>query len=142
MNSQEHRTPEEIVEIHDLEDKEGWTQRAGYEVVTTQQRIRLLIDNSGQCCENWGWFWCNDNPQDFIGAQLRSIGLTDAALNEAHLKANSLDPSDKYFEGGIMFVNLETDRGTLQFVAYNQHNGYYAHTATVESAQLKHEESL
>ena len=94
------------------------------------------------CCEKWGHFWCNDNPQDFIGAELRTVSLTDTALNEAQMKANDLNPNDKWFEGGVMFVNLETDKGTLQFVAYNEHNGYYGHEAKVQCTQLTHAETL
>ena len=133
---------ERIIEIKDYEAKEGYTSVAGFEVVTTAQRIKLFIDNDSSCCENWGYFWCNDNPQDFIGAELREVRLTDTALNEAQMKANDLDPNDKRFEGGVMFVNLETDLGTLQFVTYNQHNGYYGHEAKVQCTQLTHAECL
>ena len=45
-------------------------------------------------------------------------------------------------EGGVMFVNLETDMGTLQFVAYNEHNGYYGHEAKVQCTKLTHAEHL
>jgi hypothetical protein len=45
-------------------------------------------------------------------------------------------------EDNAMFVNVETDRGTLQFVLYNSHNGYYGHKARVVSEQLKREEYL
>ena len=133
---------EKIVEIKDYEEKEGYSNVAGFEVLTTDQSIKLYIDNESSCCEKWGYFWCNDNPQDFIGAELRSVSLTDTALNEAQMKANDLNPNDKWFEGGVMFVNLETDKGTLQFVAYNKHNGYYGHEAKVQCTQLTHAEKL
>ena len=133
---------EKIIEIKDYEAKEGYANVAGFEVVTDKQNIKLYIDNQSSCCETWGYFWCNDNPQDFIGAKLRAVSLTDTALNEAEMKANYLDPNDEWFEGGVMFVNLETDRGTLQFVAYNEHNGYYGHEAKVQCTQLTHAETL
>jgi len=41
-----------------------------------------------------------------------------------------------------MFVDLKTDRGKLQFVAYNEHNGYYGHEAEVICNQLNHSEVL
>ena len=41
-----------------------------------------------------------------------------------------------------MFVDIVTDRGVLQFVAYNIHNGYYGHEAKVISTQLEHNETL
>ena len=133
---------ETIVEIKDYEAQEGYCNVAGFEVVTTDQSIKLFIDNDSSCCERWGHFWCNDAPQAFVGAMLRGVTLTDSALNEAVMKANELDPSETYFEGGVMFVNLETDKGTLQFVAYNEHNGYYGHEATVQCKQLTHATTL
>jgi len=133
---------EKIIEINDYEEKEGYGSVAGFEVVTNKQSIKLFIDNNSQCYERWGHFWCNDNPHEFIGAELRGVSLTDTALNEAQMKANDLTPLDKWFEGGVMFVNLETNKGTLQFVAYNDHNGYYGHEAKVQCTQLTHTESL
>ena len=133
---------EKIIEIKDYEGKDDYSHVAGFEVVTDKQSIKLYIDSESSCCEKWGYFWCNDNPQDFIGAELRSVSLTDTAQNEAQMKANDLNPNDKWFEGGVMFVNLETDMGTLQFVAYNEHNGYYGHDAKVQCTQLTHAETL
>lgn len=126
---------ETILNIKDLDSGRS----AGYEVVTNLQSIKLHIDNHQDCCESWGWFWCNDKPEDFIGAQLMAVSLTDEALNTKIIADHEADSRD---EGGIMFVNLETDRGKLQFVAYNSHNGYYGHTATVECTQMNHEETL
>ena len=132
---------EKIVSIIDYEssDKSRWSSVAGFEVITNKQRIKLYIDNSSSCCESWGYFWCNDNPQDFVGASLLGVSTTDTALSTKIIESNGADSRD---EGGIMFVNLETNKGVLQFVAYNSHNGYYGHTATVESEQLKHSETL
>ena len=113
--------------------------QAGFEVVTNQQKIRLAISNRQSCCEHWGWFWCNDNPQDFVGAKLLEVKLTDTALNDAPLDESG---DVRSFHGNLMFVNLETNRGTLQFVAYNDHNGYYGHEASVTCRQLNHSEVL
>ena len=133
---------EKIIAVNDYEGKDGYSGVSGFEVVTDKQSIKLFIDNSQSCCENWGYFFCNDDPQQFIGSDLREVVLTDTALNEAQMKANELNPNDKLFEGGVMFVNLETSNGTLQFVAYNEHNGYYGHNAKVVSTQLTHEGTL
>lgn len=131
---------EKIIKIRDYEAKEGYENVAGFEVLTTMQSIKLFIGNDSCCCERWGYFWCNDNPQEFVGSELRGVKLTDTALNEVQMQANDLNPNDKWFEGGVMFVNLETDKGTLQFVAYNEHNGYYGHEAKVQCTQLTHTE--
>ena len=131
-----------IIAITDTEETNGYSGMAGYKVITSSQEITLLIDNESSCCERWGWFWCNDNPKDFIGAELLDIKLTDEALNKAIMIKKEIEPSVDYYEGGICYVNLETNKGTLQFVAYNQHNGYYGHTAKIISKQLKHEKTI
>jgi len=128
----------------------------GYRITTDEQEINLLISNDQSCCEKWGYFFCNEEVDEFVGAELHSISLTDTALHtetfwEKAPKATSYNYENKVrvprefgadaFEQ-LMFVNLETDRGTLQFVAYNDHNGYYGHQARVESKQLTHTESL
>lgn len=133
---------EKIIEIKEYEGGSDWRTTAGYEVITDKQRIVMEIDNDSQCCESWGYFFSNDQPEDFVGARLLDVKLTDDALNEAKFKEHNVDPKSSWFEGGLMFVNLETDRGTLQFVAYNDHNGYYSHEARVTCQQLTHAESL
>lgn len=133
---------EKIIEITEFDTGDGWRGVAGYKVITNKQEIELSIDNGQSCCETFGFFWCNDNPQDFVGAKVRGISLTDTELNEAKMKQHDIDPSSEYFEGGVMFVNIDTNKGILQFVAHNEHNGYYGHDAYVKSTQLTHEEML
>lgn len=117
---------EEILSIVDIGD--------GFEVETTDQVISLRILGSRSCCEHFGYFLSQDNLRDFEGADLISVRVVDAALE-------TVEVPDVY-EGGVMFVNLETSEGLLQFVAYNSHNGYYGHQALVESKQLTHGEYL
>lgn len=136
-------TTERITEIAEFEDQEdGRVKHSGYKVYTTQQSITLCIKGGQRCCERFGYFWCNENPDEFIGANLLSVRVTDDALSEGVLKENDLDRSTKYFQGRVMFINLETDRGTLQFVAYNEHNGFYGHEALVKCSQLDYSECL
>lgn len=126
--------------IQDVEEEEiEYRGKAGFIVSTTEQDISLLIDNVQDCCESWGFFWCNDDWKEFIGAELYNVSITDTALNTKIVEREGADSRD---EGGIMFVNLETSRGQLQFVAYNCHNGYYGHEAKVECKQLKVSEYL
>lgn len=115
-----------------------WARFDGHVVVTDKQRIMLGISNGQSCCEQTGYFWCNEKPEDFVGAELLGVTLTDKELNTELFKSGCND----FYEGGVMFVNFETDRGVLQFVAYNSHNGYYGHEAIVSSEQLTHSETL
>jgi hypothetical protein len=114
-----------------------WTDYEGYEIVTSKQTILLGIQGGQSCCEQYGYFMTEDNLNDFVGANLRNVVLTDKGLNKV-----AQDQANDIYDGGIMFVNLETSRGTLQFVAYNSHNGYYGHDACVVSTQLNHSECL
>lgn len=113
---------------------------SGYVITTDKQKISLLIDNYQQCCESVGYFLSDDDIRSFIGSKLLGIKITDTELKKGLLKKNELD--EECFEGGIMFVDIETSKGTLQFVAYNEHNGYYGHEAKVVSEQLKHNKYL
>ena len=96
--------------------------------------IQLGIDNYQTCCENWGYFMTNDTPQDFIGASVLTINIVDTCLN--------VEKAPKLYEGNVMFVNIETNKGTLQFTAYNDHNGYYGHKAIVKSPFYTEEQYL
>lgn len=114
----------------------------GYEIETTEERIRLLMDMGSQCCEKYGYFLSEDDPAEFIGAELLDIKEVNEELKVGSLKKDigtaysgedgeyGLDPAN------VMFINVETSRGTLQFTAYNAHNGYYSHKARVESKRL------
>jgi len=133
---------EKILGIKTIEVDKNRSTMAGYEVITTEQSIKLLINSEQDCCERWGYFWCNDDPKEFIGAEIRNISVTDTALKKTMLRENDVNPLDEMFDGGIMFVNIDTDQGILQFVAYNEHNGYYGHEATIECKYLNHYEIL
>ena len=112
-------------------------ENEGYRVVTDKQTIELGISADQDCCEQSGFFWSNDNPEEFIGAEVSSVQVVDTELNKK--KVEDIGGLDA---GGIMFINIDTDKGVLQFTAYNAHNGYYGHTAYVKSDQLKTEKTL
>lgn len=125
---------EKIIAITEYSGKMHYGYGDGYKIITNKQEIVMLISNGQSCCENWGYFFCNDDPQDFVGADVLAIKLTDDALNEAHFKQ---ELEYGVYDGGVMFVNIETNIGTLQFVAYNAHNGYYSHAAHIKCKQLE-----
>jgi hypothetical protein len=131
------------IEEIEIEDEEySWDSQSGYAITTDKQVIKLLIDSGQRCCERWGYFMSEDDLDSFIGSNVIDISITDTALNTTVLNDRGVDPEDEWFEGNIMFVNINTDRGVLQFTAYNMHNGYYGHQAHVISEQLEHSERL
>lgn len=116
--------------------KEGYySSFDGLQVVTDQQTIKVGIENGQSCCEKWGFVTSEDDFSQFVDAELISVTLTDAALN-------TITELPDMYEGGCMFVNFTTSKGVLQFVAYNDHNGYYSHEAVVVSRDLNNREYL
>lgn len=114
---------------------DSWGGYDGFVVfLDSNESIKMGICNGQSCCENWGYFMTNDDVSEFIGAQVLSVNIVDQCLNVE--KASSI------YEGGVMFVNIETDKGTLQFTAYNEHNGYYSHEAVVISGFINTSEYL
>lgn len=111
----------------------------GYQIVTDKQVITVAIDNGQSCCENWGYLMSQDNFEEFIGAELLEIRVVDDALNST---VKDILKKSWICECSCMFVNIETSVGTLQFTAYNEHNGYYGHNAFVISNQVNYETIL
>ena len=140
-----------ITKIEPIKEKgEYWGNDAGFKITTDDQEIKLLIDDDANCCESWGYFLTEDDTEQFVGANLLGVEITDTnRSNRVFLSGwnDEADPDDdrerEYLdEGDVLFVDIITSRGTLQFVAYNAHNGYYGHSARVESKQLNATRSL
>ena len=130
---------EKIKSIEGYNDGNDWMSASGYKITTDCQEITMLISDGQRCCERFGYFFCNDDFDEFVGADLLGIELTDTGLNQALMEENE---AVNVYDGGIMFVDIRTSEGVLQFVAYNSHNGYYGHEATVKSTQLTHSETI
>lgn len=128
----------EIKEVHDVvpNEKDSWNTCDGYFITTENQVIKLLIANGQSCCESWGYFVSDDNFSEFIGASIIDVKVVDNQL----MSYDGLDLDNS--ELSVMFVNILTDKGVLQFVAHNSHNGYYGHTAYLISDQLTHIDNL
>lgn len=116
-----------------------WENMDGVLIITTEQVIKMGIANGANCCEQWGYFLSADNPQDFVGAELLSVDLTDSGLNTSKLTEACPYGLDA---GELLFVTLTTSKGILQFTAYNAHNGFYSHQALVESKQVSEDKYL
>lgn len=109
----------------------------GYEITTNNQTIQFGIQAGQSCCENYGYFSSEDNLNEFIGAELLDIQLTDTALNTNKLKEQNLSS-----EVNLMFVTFKTNKGVFQLTVYNDHNGYYGHDAVIISQKLKVTDNL
>jgi hypothetical protein len=78
-------------------------------------KIRIW-DDGQSCCES-RYMTCDDDPKDIIGHTLRDIEIK---------KTDTNDDNDDW--GGcheIAFLEIQTDKGSIQFATHNEHNGYY-----------------
>lgn len=120
-----------IISIEEITNKKEGGHYGGYDgfrIHTTKQIIEIGISNEQSCCEDWGYFFTNDKPKSFYGAELYKIEVVDEILQKEKL-VNTYD-------GGITFIDFVTSQGILQFTMYNSHNGYYSHHGYIKSIQL------
>lgn len=92
--------------------------------------VLFTIENDQRCCEEWGYISSigNEDAQNFVGARIRNIGVVHGE-NEyliQYFDNNRLSVDDAYF------IRVETDQGDLEFVVYNEHNGYYGHNVLLK----------
>ena len=123
-----------IIKIEEGVFKHKQSEYEGYVITTEKSVYNLGIDSDGQCCESWGYLSSNDNLEEFIGAEILSVKLTDNELF-------TVDALPKIYEGDMTFFTVDTDQGSFQIVAYNEHNGYYSHDVliVVDGELIEHE---
>lgn len=123
-----------IEEVDDIPGILEYSLGEGYRITTNRQEIYVLIGNEQSCCESFGYFSAEDDLSTFIGSELLDIKQVDTDLNVKNTK----DAVGEYGvdDGGIMFVNFETNKGVMQLSVYNAHNGYYGHSTAIRSKQL------
>ena len=127
-------TIKSIEEVYSYEVPHKVMDYDGFIITTTKRSLALLISNGQSCCETWGYMCSADEVEDFVGANL--LGLVgvdkDYKKTEELLKRES-DKLKLYMIEleDTCILNLETDRGLLQFAVYNLHNGYYGHSVII-----------
>lgn len=112
----------------------------GFEIKTEEQSILLLIDSYSQCCERFGILTSEDNLDDFIGSNLFNVTITDKAL-----KTKTVDMLKEFDNNcfNTVFINFDTNKGTLQFVAYNgSGSGFYGHDVILVSTRTTFKTTL
>ena len=133
-----------ITSINEFTDRQGpsaWNKCDGWEVVCDDQTVTVAIGNTQDCCESWGYFNSDDDPSKFVGANLLRVERVAEDLAK-NLVTTIPDMEYGLDEGGAIFVNVVTDRGTFQLAVYNAHNGYYGHEAVVISRDVNVTETL
>jgi hypothetical protein len=94
----------------------------GYAIRTNKQTIKLLISQEQDCCETFGVYLKTpegvEREGDLIGARVLKVGWG---------RDHSDDESDEDFDCPCARVEIMTNKGQLQIVAWNDHLGYYPH---------------
>ena len=107
-------------------------------IQTNKRLIYFLIYNGQQCCEEWGYLSSPDNIKDFIGLKVENISGVGSP-SEGFKKHTILH---KYECNEFAILQIETDKGTLEWAVYNSHNGYYSHKVIVIIGDIIKEDCL
>lgn len=100
---------------------------SGYRITTTRQQIKVFVSTYTSCCENAGTALLKPEGLDLLGARVLSVAWGRHVKNG--LVAESLDTLPEHFDDvQRAVVDVMTDRGLVQLVAFNEHNGYYPHS--------------
>jgi len=119
-----------ISEVFDEDDNSE-----GYSIsLSDNSLIRILIEAETQCCEYHGYMCSEDEFADFIGAEIISVESISEDLVSSEIISfiDGLRDIDNERYTCDVFVNVNTNRGALQFALYNSHNGYYGHNYIVK----------
>jgi hypothetical protein len=82
---------------------------------------RLKISDEGQsCCEN-RYLTCDDDLTGHEGARLLYIGPGIGPMPEDSEEEDSLNHNIH----DVMFVKVQTTKGSFTLCTHNEHNGYY-----------------
>lgn len=110
----------------------------GYAIKTNKQTIRLVISRWTSCCEEFGVYLNSqkDNTQvakakDLVGAKVLKVRWgRDKPDGHKEPAEEDIDWDDYPFEEPTSYacVDVFIDKGKVQLVAWNRHDGPYPHT--------------
>lgn len=128
---------EKILKIEEISD-----YLSGFKITTTEQEIDIVIDNTSQCCEDFGYIASEDDISEYIDSELIDISVVEYNESSGYHK-KLIGYEDYGMDGGnAYFVDLKTNKGTLVFSVYNSHNGYYGHPIKIQSNKFNIEDII
>lgn len=94
----------------------------GLIIETDKGSIKLVINDSRSCCENFGslFFETPDDISQFIDAEILQI-------EDISIKREEYIDTDSETQ-----LRITTDKGIIQYAIYNEHNGYYSHSTILQ----------
>lgn len=113
-------TPVIITEIEKMEDGIRWD---GYKIFMSDKNKNIVckISNRALCCEKFGVYCKNKNLDKFIGAEYLGV------------KIEKKENEEKYEVDGKINILIETNKGTINILLFNEHNGYYSHDYFIQT---------
>ena len=100
----------------------------GFNILTNKQLIKILIDDYNLLYEKSGiLMFKSENIQNLIGLTILSISYgTEIDERLVPMPDISLNTHPH------IIINIETDKGLIQIVIYNKHDGSCPHHAYIE----------
>jgi len=107
--------------------------RLGYEIIMSDKskNITMIISNSKHCCETYG-VHTPSGISKFIGATYSHIIINGISECE-----DKIDEHARQIK-----IEIHTDRGIMEIILYNQHNGYYSHDVYIKTENINCYENL
>ena len=123
---------ETILQVNNVNRRFKNDEWKGVKIVTNKQTIEVLVDVYQSCCEIYDVIIITPDNQDVIGYEVKSVKWGKCILVDylPVIKSHEIEFNEKDTQQAI--VNIETDKGLIQIVTYNIHNGYYPHKVSVK----------
>jgi hypothetical protein len=97
---------------------DGSVSFLGYKITTSKNEyIGLYISSDTMCCEDFG------AELYFRGIVVECNSIVGSIVKDIKFDYDSLN-TEEYQSTNII---IETNRGTIKLLIYNEHNGYYSH---------------
>ena len=128
MSSSSYSTPISTT-IISIETIDGPFPRGlgyAFRMSDSSKNIICTINNDTQCCEVFGVHTASV-MDDFIGAEFLSMELGE--------EKNDHDNGRNVTTTVMVFIR--TSRGKINLTFYNEHNGYYTHTVSIQSELIQ-----
>lgn len=117
-------------------EEEGFGCNDGFVIITSMRRIRIGIERARQRVRfDYGYFVSENDISDFIGAELTDYSVGDTLLKPI----DSVDESIMR-ESEVMFLNLETSKGVVQFGVYknNDYDGSFSFLVNYQTSNSEY----
>ena len=134
---------EDCIKLSQDQNGGGWIIKLLDTEKQISTKIKFIMDNTEQCCEEFGFIETHENIEEFKNQEIKYVSLVDEEGEEfiligEKMEGNTLIKPKIPLEGeglyfsAVIFLNVQTDKDLLQFTVYNSHHGDYAHDVKVE----------